>query len=76
MAFVNIILMHEHSVFCIYISNCYMLNQFSRTTKNLRAHDEAGHRTLSETLLVFPASGSSDRTTCPLIHTALLYILY
>ena len=30
----------------------------------------AGHRTFSETLHEFLASCSSDRTTCPLIHTA------
>ena len=35
----------------------------------------AGHWTFSETLHEFPASCLSDRTTCPLIHTALPHLV-
>ena len=28
---------HEHSVFCMYLANCYILNKFLRTTKILFA---------------------------------------
>ena len=36
-----------------------------------RTHDIAEHRIFSRTLHEFPGCCSSDRTTCPLIHTAL-----
>ena len=35
----------------------------------------AGHRTFSEALHEFMASCLSDRTTCPLIHTALPHLV-